>query len=98
MENLITAFPQYLEPPNLAEYLLKVGGPNPQSHVIFCSRGHVKNLKNSICILTTPMADVFKTSVATMLITLSLLSVMLHSLDDKIILILFYLTFRSSPQ
>ena len=43
------------------------------------------------------LLNVFKASVAVILKTLSLLSVVLRFLDDKIILMLFYLTFRSSP-
>ena len=43
------------------------------------------------------LLNVFKASVAIILKILSLLSVLLRFLDDKIILILPYLTFRSSP-
>ena len=41
--------------------------------------------------------NIFKASVAIILKILRLLSVVLRFLDDKIILMLFYLTFRSSP-
>ena len=41
--------------------------------------------------------NIFKASVAIILKILRLLSVVLCFLDDKIILMLFYLTFRSSP-
>ena len=41
--------------------------------------------------------NIFKASVAIILKILSLLSVALRFLDDKIILMLSYLTFRSSP-
>ena len=41
--------------------------------------------------------NIFKASVAIVLKILRLLSVVLRFLDDKIILMLFYLTFRSSP-
>ena len=41
--------------------------------------------------------NIFKASVAIILKILSLLSVVLRFLDDKIILMLSYLTFRSSP-
>ena len=43
MKNLITGFPEYLESVNLVDYQLKVGGPNPPSHVIVSSVGLVKN-------------------------------------------------------
>ena len=43
------------------------------------------------------LLNVFKASVAIILKILSLLSVVLRFLDDKIILMLSYLTFRSSP-
>ena len=43
------------------------------------------------------LLNIFKASVAIILKILSLLSVVLRFLDDKIILILSYLTFRSSP-
>ena len=43
------------------------------------------------------LLNVFKASVAVILKILSLLSVLLRFLDDKIILVLPYLTFRSSP-
>ena len=42
------------------------------------------------------LLNVFKTSAAIILIIYSLLSVVLHFLDEKIILILSYLTFRNS--
>ena len=41
--------------------------------------------------------NVFKAPIAIILKKLSLLSVVLRFLDDKIILMLSYLTFRSSP-
>ena len=41
--------------------------------------------------------NVFKARIAIILKKLSLLSVVLRFLDDKIILMLSYLTFRSSP-
>ena len=41
--------------------------------------------------------NIFKASVAIILKILRLLSVVLRFLDDKIILMLSYLTFRSSP-
>ena len=41
--------------------------------------------------------NIFKAYVAIILKILRLLSVVLRFLDDKIILMLFYLTFRSSP-
>ena len=43
------------------------------------------------------LLNVFKTTVAIILKILSLLSVVLRFLDDKIILILSYFFFRSSP-
>ena len=43
------------------------------------------------------LLNVFKASVAIILKVLSLLSAVLRFLDDKIILMLPYLTFRSSP-
>ena len=41
--------------------------------------------------------NIFKASVAIILKILSLLSVVLRFLDDKIIMMVSYLTFRSSP-
>ena len=85
IKNLLSAFQQHLWQPNLAEQRLRVADTIPQV-TWTCNQwlcGHLLNI--------------FKAPAAIILKILGLLSVVLRFLDDKIILMLSYLTFRSSP-
>ena len=70
----------------MAEQWLRMGDTNPKlrKRLTKWLRGHY-------------LLNVFEASVAMMLKILSLLNVVLRFLDDKIILMLSYLIFRSSP-
>ena len=52
LEKLISALPQYLWPPNLAEWLLTIGRLHPLSHVTLSLCGHMTNEKKLIYTLS----------------------------------------------
>ena len=85
IKKLLSTFPQHLWQPNLAEQGFRVEDtiPNSGERVTKCLCGHY-------------LLNLFKAFVAILKI-LILLSAVFCFLDDKLILMLSYLTFRSSP-
>ena len=86
IKKLLSTFPQHLWQPNLAEQGFRVEDtiPNSGERVTKCLCGHY-------------LLNLFKAFVAIILKILILLSAVFCFLDDKLILMLSYLTFRSSP-
>ena len=86
IKKLLSTFPQHLWQPNLAEQGFRVEDtiPNSGERVTKCLCGHY-------------LLNLFKAFVAIILKILILLSAVFCFLDDKLILMLSYLAFRSSP-
>ena len=102
IKKLLSAFQEHRWQPNLAEQRLRLGTPCPKSceRLTKWLRGHylLNVFKASVQWLRGHYwFNVFKASVPIILKILSLLSVVLLFLDDKIILIRSYLTLRRSP-